>query len=135
MTALQSTLPTLMANEAQAMGEASLQRSIYGQPHAHPPTGRLRSLFGATPAGAGIVRIYSQAQYASLVEGFNPGSMGFDGATGRASGLGGWQPSSSQPPYFGRTPGNPAPAPHVSAAALRALWVARREVLKAVRST
>lgn len=134
---LESSLPGLMAAEAERMGRSALHRSVYGTTPArvYVRTGRLKREFSVRPAGAGFIRIMSAAVYASNVERMPLSGLAFDSATGQASGLGGWQPVNSEPPYFGRSGVMGwLPGPHVAPAALRSLFVARAETLKRLRA-
>ena len=131
LNTLQGRLPTVMAREAQAMGLLALDTSVYKTPQAPgapPRTGRLRAEFSATPSPRGAT-IRSGAPYASKIEVIDPRLVGFTARTGRVTGLGPWQPSQAGPPKYGRTGLRPyLPGPHVSPAAMRALWAARREL-------
>lgn len=134
ISGLEARLPGLMTAEAAKTGEASLRRSVYGQaPGRYHRTGTLRALFKVSPNGRGI-GIVSGAPYASRVEGVDISTVTFDPRTGKVTGLGSWQPSRAGGAYMGRTVRMwHVPGPHVAPAAMRALWVARREILKAIK--
>lgn len=126
-----------MAAEATKTGDKSLHRSVYGQPpgKTYKRTGNLRALFRVTPSGSGLrVKVRSGVSYASQVEGITPNTVSLNPYTGKVSGLGGWQASTVAGAYMGRGPGRwQLPGPHVSPAAMRALWIARRELNKTIK--